>query len=157
MRYFALYQRQFSGRPRVLGLDSHVFVDHTSADNLEEVFARFQVEEMTETRLSRVALSPVRHTSMSVGDYLIGETGACFAVMPVGFRKAGYETFGARIELALHLLALGLEGTPGWNELFEDEAARLSAAIFQRLRDDSVGVARYVLKHHPFAIPFGGI
>lgn len=148
MRYFALYQREFSGKPRILSPDSHVFVDFTSADDQEEVFAQFQGEAMDETRLSRVMLSPVRHTSMSVGDYLIDETGACFAVMPVGFRKAGDETFGTRTELALQLLTLGLEKTPGWNTLFDHDPARLCAAVVERLRNDPSGVAWYALFPH---------
>ena len=39
MRYFALYQREFSGQLRTLTPNLHVFVDHTTADDLEEVFA----------------------------------------------------------------------------------------------------------------------
>ena len=141
MRYFALYQREFSGQPRMLRLDSHVIVDYTSADYLEEVFTRFQAEEMDEKRMNRVTLSSVRHTSMSVGDYLITETGACFAAMQIGFRKAGMETLGTRTELALHLLALGLEQTPGWAELFEEDPARLCFDLIERLRNGSGDVA----------------
>lgn len=60
---------------------------------------------------------------MSVGDLLIDETGHCFAVMPVGFKRAKLGTLEARTELALHLLALGLEGTPGWVGLLKHDAA----------------------------------
>ena len=149
MRYFALYQREFSGRPRTLTPDSHVFVDYTTADDLEEVFAQFQAEVMTETRRCRVQLSPVRHTSMSVGDLLSDETGHLFAVLPVGFQKVRIGTLGTRTELALHLLALGLERTPGWRELFEQDAALLGAAIAQRLRNDAYGTAMYARAPHP--------
>jgi hypothetical protein len=151
MRYFALYQLEFSGRPQTLTPDSHVFVDYTTADDLEEVFAQFQSEVMTETRRCRVQLSPVRHTSMSVGDLLIDETGRCFAVMPVGFQKVGIVTLEARTELALHLLALGLARTPGWTELFEQDAALLAAATYQRLRTDAYGTAMYA--RAPYPIP----
>lgn len=87
MRFFVLYQRQFLGMPQPPAADSHVFVDHTVADSLEEVFDQFQAEAMTETRRYRVLLSPARHTSMSVGDLVIDETGHCFAVMPMGFKR----------------------------------------------------------------------
>ena len=148
MRYFALYQREFSGRPRTLTPDSHVFVDYTTADDLEEVFAQFQAEVMTETRLCRVQLSLARHTSMSVGDLLIDEAGRCFAVMPVGFQKLRIVTLETRTELALHLLALGLERTPGWRELFEQDAALLGAAIVEQLRKRRLGTAHYALAPH---------
>lgn len=151
MRYFVLYQREFSGQPRMLKPDSHVIVDYTSAEDLGEVFSRFQAEEMDEKRLNRVMLSPVRHISMSVGDYLIDDTGRCFAVMRVGFRRAGTETLGTRTELALHLLALGLEQTPGWVELFEQDPARLCFAILERLRNDSGSAVGCALK--PRSLP----
>ena len=144
MRYFALYQREFSGQPRMLRPDSHVIVDTTSADD---------PEEMDKKRLNRVTLSSVRHTSMSVGDYLIDETGRCFAVMRVGFRRAGTETLGTRTELALHLLALGLEQTPGWVELFEQDPARLCFAILERLRNDPDSVAGCALKSRLIPTP----
>ncbi len=108
MRYFALYQREFSGRPQTLTPDSHVFVDYTKAENLEEVFAQFQAEVMTETRRCRVLGSFVCHASMSVGDLLLDEAGHLFAVMPVGFKRVRLATLKSRTELALHLLALGL-------------------------------------------------
>ncbi len=153
MRYFALYQREFSGRPRTLTPDSHVFVDTTIADDLEEVFAQFQSEVMTETRRCRILISPVRHTSMSVGDLLIDEAGHCSAVMPVGFQKLRIVTLEARTELALHLLSLGLERTPGWRELFEQDAALLAAAIAQRLRTNAYGTARYARAPYPIPPP----
>jgi hypothetical protein len=149
MRYFALYQLEFSGRPQTLTPDSHVFVDYTTADALEEAFAQFQGEVMTETRLCRVQLSLARHTSMSVGDLLIDEAGRCHAVMPVGFQKLRIVTLEPRTELALHLLALGLERTPGWTELFEQDAALLAAATHQRLRTNAYGTARYARAPHP--------
>jgi hypothetical protein len=149
MRYFALYQREFSGRPRTLTPDSHIFIDYTTADDLEEVFAQFQSEVMTETRRCRVMISPVRHTSMSVGDLLIDEAGRCHAVMPVGFLKLGIVTLETRTELALHLLALGLERTPGWRELFEQDPALLAAAIAQRLRTNAYGTAKYARAPRP--------
>jgi hypothetical protein len=151
MRYFALYQLESSRQPRMLAPDSHVFVDHTTADDLEEVFAQFQAEVMTETRRCRVQLSAVRHTSMSVGDLLIDEAGRCFAVMPVGFQKLRTSTLEARTELALHLLALVLERTPGWRELFEQDAALLGAAIVEQLRKRRLGTAHYALA--PYEIP----
>ena len=151
MRYFALYQREFSGRPQTLAPDSHVFVDYTTADDLEEVFVQFQAEVMTETRLCRVQLSLARHTSMSVGDLLIDEAGRCFAVMPVGFQKLRSVTLETRTELALHLLALCLERTPGWRELFEQDAALLGAAIVEQLRKRRLGTAHYALS--PYEIP----
>ena len=153
MRYFALYQREFSGKPHSLSPNSHVVVDTTSADDLEEVFARFQAEEMNEKRLNRVTLSSVHHTSMSVGDYLITETGACSAVTQIGFQKAGMETLGTRTELALHLLALGLEQTPGWVELFEEDPARLCFAILERLRNDPDSVVGCALKSRLISTP----
>ena len=104
---------------------------------------------MTETRRCRVQLSPVRHTSMSVGDLLIDEAGHCFAVMPVGFQKVRIVTLEARTELALHLLVLNLERTPGWRELFDQDAALLAAAIAQRLRADANGTAMYARAPHP--------
>lgn len=152
MRYFALYQREFTGMPRALGANSHTFVDYTTAMDLEEVFAQFQAEVMTETRRCRVQLSPVLHTSMSVGDLLIDEAGHLFAVMPVGFKRVRLATLKSRTELALHLLALGLERTPGWVELFEQDAALLGAAIAQRLRTDAYGTASYALAPHPIPL-----
>ena len=150
MRYFALYQREFTGMPRTLEADSHVFVDYTTADDLEEVFAQFQAEVMTEERRCRVLFKFVRHTSMSVSDIVIDEAGHCFAVMPVGFKRAKLGTLEARTELALHLLALGLEGTPGWAVLFEHDAALLTAAIVDRLRNDAHGVGSYARKPYQF-------
>ncbi len=64
MRYFALYQREFSVVPQPLTADSHVFVDYTSANDLEKMFTQFQGEVMTETRRCRVHVSGVNHTSM---------------------------------------------------------------------------------------------
>jgi hypothetical protein len=153
MRYFALYQREFSGRPQTLTPGSHVFVDYTTADDLEEVFAQFQGEVMTETRRCRILISPVRHTSMSVGDLLVDETGRCSAVMPVGFQKLRIVTLESRTELALHLLALGLERTPGWTALFEQDAALLGAAIAQRLRSNAYGTAMYARAPYPIPPP----
>lgn len=152
MRYFALYQREFTGMPRALGANSHTFVDYTTAMNLEEVFTQFQAEVMTETRRCRVQLSPVRHTSMSVGDLLIDEAGHLFAVMPVGFKRVRPVTLESRTELVLYLLAPGLERTPGWVELFEQDAALLGAAIALRLRTDAHGAARYALAPHPILL-----
>ena len=149
MHYFVLYQREFTGMPQALKASSHVFIDTTTADDHEEVFAQFQGEVMTETRCCRVQLSPVRHTSMSVGDLLIDEAGHCFAVMPVGFQKVRIVTLEARTELALHLLALNLERTPGWRELFEQDAALLAAAVVQRLRSDAYGPAMYTRAPYP--------
>jgi hypothetical protein len=123
MRYCALYQREFSGTSRPLERNSRVFVDYTSAEDLEEVFAQFQGEVMTETRRCWVQLSLACHTSMSVGNLVIDETGHCFAVIPVGFKRVRPDTLEARTELALHLLALGLERTSGWTELFKQDAA----------------------------------
>ena len=151
MRYFALYQREFTGMPRALTAMSHTFVNYTTANDLEEVFVQFQDEVMTETRRCRVQCSFVRHTSMSVGDLLIDETGHLFAVMPVGFKRVRPDTVESRTELALHLLALGLEKTPGWSELFEHDPALLAAAIALRLRTDAYGAARYALA--PYQIP----
>ena len=152
MRYFALYQREFTGIPRALATNSHTFVDYTTAMDLEEVFAQFQGEVMTETRRCRVQLSPVRHTSISVGDLLIDEAGHLFAVMPVGFKRVRPDTLGSRTELALHLLPLGLERTPRWVELFEQDAALLGAAIALRLRTDAHGAARYALVPKPIPL-----
>ncbi len=149
MRYFALYQREFSGRPQTLTPDSHVFVDYTTADDLEEVFAQFQAEVMTETRRCRVLGSFVCHASMSVGDLLLDEAGHLFAVTPVGFKRVRPDTLESCTELALHLLALGLEKTPGWCELFEQDAALLAAAIAQRLRTNAYGTAGYALAPYP--------
>jgi hypothetical protein len=151
VRYFALYQREFTGMPKALEPDSHIFVDYTTATDLEEVFVQFQAEVMTETRLCRVRLSLVRHTSMSVGDLIIDETGHLFAVMPVGFKRAKLDTLESRTELALHLLALGMEKTPGWAELFEQDPALLGAAIVGRLRKRRLGAAHYALA--PYKIP----
>jgi hypothetical protein len=151
MRYGVLYQREFTGRPQALEANSHTFVDTTTADDLEEVFAQFQAEVTTETRRYRIALAFVRHTSMLVGDLLIDETGHCFAVMLVGFQKLRIVTLATRTELALHLLALRLERTPGWRELFEQDAALLAAAIAQRLRTNAYGTAMYA--RAPYPIP----
>lgn len=139
MRYFALYQREFTGRPQLMKADSHVFTDYTTADDLGEVFAQFQAESMHETRRIRVALTATHHTSMSVGDFILDDAGRCFAVMPVGFIKAVITTLEFRTELALHLLSLGLERTPGWAELFEQDPALLGAAIADRIRNDAYG------------------
>ncbi len=137
--------------PQPLTADSHVFVDYTSANDLEEVFTQFQGEVMTETRRCRVHVSGVNHTSMSVGDFVIDETGHLFAVIPLGFKQARIYTLETRTELALHLLALGLESTPGWSELFEQDPALLGAAIVRRLRSGAYGAAHYALD--PLPIP----
>ncbi len=104
------------------------------------MFAQFQAEVMTETRRCRVLGSFVCHTSMSVGDLLLDEARHLFAVTPVGFKRVRPDTLESYTELALHLLALGLEKTPGWCELFEQERGATggcyrSAAPNQRLRD----------------------
>lgn len=151
MRYFALYQTQFTGMPRTPEADSHVFTDYTTADDLEEVFAQFQAEVMTEARLYRVALTRARHTSMSVGDFVVDETGHCFTVMPSGFKQTRMDTVESRTELALHLLSLGLERTPGWAELFEHDPAQLVAAIVNRLRNDPYGATSRARR--PYGIP----
>ena len=151
MRFFVLYQRSFTGLPEPLTPDSHVFVDYTEADSLEEVFNQFQAEAMTEGRRCRLFLKPVRHTSMSVGDLVIDEGGSCFAVMPIGFDPIMLDTLEAQVELALHLLALGLEDTAGWDELFEHDPARLAAANARRLRNDAYGVGSYARR--PYQLP----
>ena len=151
MRYFALYQREFSGMPKQLGPNSHVLVDYTSADDLEEVFGRFQSETMTEKRRCRIVSSPVQHTSMSVGDYLVGEDGLCYAVMPIGFKRLEPESVAVRTELALHLLALGLEASVGWTKLFTHEPAQLAFSIVERLRTDLYGVATHAKR--PYTTP----
>ncbi|CAA9589039.1 MAG: hypothetical protein AVDCRST_MAG86-4303 [uncultured Truepera sp.] len=150
MRYFALYQREFSVVPQPLTADSHVFVDYTTADDLEEVFAQFQGEVMTEERRCRVLFKFVRHTSMSVRDVVIDEAGSCFTVMPVGFKETNLSTPESRAELALHLLSLGLEGTPGWAGLFAHDAALLTAAIVDRLRNDAYGVGSNARRPYQF-------
>ncbi len=150
MRYFALYQREFTGQPQLMKPDSHVLTDTTTADDLETVFAQFQAEVMTETRRARVAFAVARHTSMSVGDFVLDETGHCFAVMPVGFEKAVIVTLESRTELALQLLSLGLERTPGWAELFEQDPALLGAAIVDRIRNDAYGTGSRARK--PYGI-----
>lgn len=150
MRYFALYQREFTGMPRTLEADSHIFVDYTTADDLEEVFAQFQGEVMTEERRCRVLFKFVRYTSMSVGDIVIDEAGSCFTVMPVGFEETNLSTPESRTELALHLLSLGLERTPSWVGLFEHDPALLVAAIVDRLRNDAYGVGSYARKPYQF-------
>ena len=134
----------------VLEADSHVFVDYTTAEDPEKVFAQFQGEAMTEARRCRVLLTFVRHTSMSVGDVVIDEAGRCFTVMPIGFEKTDLSTLEPRIELALHLLSLGLEGTPGWRELFEQDAAQLAVAIVERLRNDAYGAGSYARRPYQF-------
>ena len=136
--------------PQTLEADSHVFVDHTAADGLEEVFAEFQAEGMTEMRTIRIRTKNVRHTSVSVGDLVIDETGYCFAVMPVGFKRVALGTLESRTELALHLLSLGLGRTPGWSELFEQKPALLAFAVIDRLRNDAYGVGSYARK--PYGI-----
>ena len=150
MRYFAIYQREFSVVPQPLTADSHVFVDYTTAMDLEEVFAQFQGEVMTEARRCRVLFTFVRHTSMSVGDIVIDEAGRCFTVMPVGFEETDLSTPESRAGLALHLLSLGLEGTPSWAELFEHDAALLTAAIVERVRNDAYGVGSYARRPYQF-------
>lgn len=150
MRFFVLYQRQFSGMPQPPAADSHVFVDYTDADSLEEVFDQFQAEAMTEGRRCRLFLKPVCHTSMSVGDLVIDEGGSCFAVMPIGFAPVKLDTLEAQVEFALHLLALGLEDTAGWAGLFERDPAQLTAAIVRRLRNDDYGVRRYARRPYRF-------
>lgn len=151
MRYYALYQREFSVIPRPLSADSHVFVDYTSAPGVEEVFAQFQAEAMTETRYSRIVVTNVKRTSMSVGDVVLDEDGHAFTVMPIGFEEAELTSPVARTELALHLLSLGLETTVGWTRLFEHDPALLATAIVERLRGDPYGVGRNALK--PLGIP----
>lgn len=150
MRFFVLYQRSFTGVPQPLAADSHVFVDYTEADSLEEVFDQFQAEAMTEGRRCRLLLKPVCHTSMSVGDFVIDEGGSCFAVEPIGFNPVELDTLEARAELALHLLALGMEDTVGWDELFEHDPARLTIAIVERLRNDAYGVGSHARRPYQF-------
>lgn len=151
MRFFVLYQRPFSGMPQPPAVDSHVFVDYTEADSLEEVFDQFQAEAMTEGRRCRLFLKPVCHTSMSVGDLVIDEGGSCSAVMPIGFAPVKLDTPEAQVELALHLLALRLEDTAGWAGLFERDPARLAATIVERLRNDDYGVRSYARR--PYRLP----
>ena len=150
MRYFALYQREFSVVPQRLSADFDMFVDYTTAGDLEEVFAQFQGEVMTEARRCRVLFKFVRHTSMSVGDIVIDEAGSCFTVMHVGFEETDLSTLESRAGLALHLLSLGLEGTPGWTRLLEHDAALLTVTIVDRLRNDAYGVGSYARKPYQF-------
>lgn len=151
MRYYVLYQCEFSVTPQPLSVNSHKFVDYTSATGVEEVFTQFQGETMTETRYTRILLRFVKHTSMSVGDVVIDDDGHAFMVLPVGFREVEPTNLVTRTELALHLLSLGLEATAGWTELFEHDPALLATAIVARLRNDPYGVGHYALK--PFGIP----
>ena len=151
MRYYVLYQREFSITPRPLSPNSHEFVDYTTAGSLEEVFAQFQAEAMNDTRHTRILLRFVKHTNMSVGDVVIDEGGHAFMVLTVSFGKLDLATPEARTELALHLLSLGLETTVGWTELFERDPALLTAAIVARFRNDPYGVGHNALK--PFGIP----
>ncbi len=150
MRYYALYQRKFSVTPQPLSPNSHTFVDYTTAGSLEEVFAQFQAEGMTEERSARVWFRLVKHTSMSVGDVVIDDDGHAFMVLPVGFGEVELTSPLARTELALHLLSLGLESTVGWTELFEHDPALTTAAIVARLRNDPYGVGHHAPK--PFGI-----
>lgn len=151
MRYFALYQREFSGMPKQLEPNSHVLVAYTSADSLEDVFNRFQSETMTEKRRRRIMSNPVRHTSMSVGYIVIGENGFCHAVMPIGFAEVEANSIAECTELALHLLALSLEASEGWTRLFEREPAQLAFSLAERLRTDVYGVASRA--RTPYATP----
>ena len=129
--------------PKQLGPNSHVLVDYTSADDLEEVFSRSQSETMTEKRCCRIVSNPVQHTSMSVGDYLVDEDGSCCTVMPISFKRLEPEGVAVSTELALHLLALGLEASLGWTKLFTHEPTQLTFSIVQRLRTDVYGVATH--------------
>jgi hypothetical protein len=49
---------------------------------------------------NRVLFNPVCHTSLSVGDYIVDETGSGFAVTPVGFAGAKPDNLESRTELA---------------------------------------------------------
>jgi len=109
VRYYVLYQSEFSVMPQPPNVNSHKFIDYTSANGVEEVFAQFQGETMTETRYTRIVLRFVKHTSMSVGDVVIDDGGHAFMVLPVGFGEVELSSPLARTELALHLLSLGLE------------------------------------------------
>ncbi len=151
MRYYALCQREFSVTPQPLSPNSHKYVDYTNANDLEEVFAQFQAEGVTEERSAQVWLRLVKHTSMSVGDVVIDDGGHAFMVLTVGFGEVDLTNPLARTELALHLLSLGLETTVAWTELFEHEPAALAAAIVARLRNDPYGVGHSALK--PYTIP----
>ncbi len=150
MRYYVLYQSEFSVTPQPLNVNSHKFIDYTSANGVEEVFTQFQGETMTETRYTRIVLRFVKHTSMSVGDVVIDDGGHAFMVLPVGFGEVELSSLEARTELALHLLSLGLESTVGWTELFEHDPALMATAIVARLRNDPYGVGGTALK--PFGI-----
>ncbi len=150
MRYYVLYQSEFSVMPRLLNVNSHKFVDYTSASNVEEVFAQYQAENLTDERYARIVLRFVKHTCMSVGDVVIDDGGHAFMVLPVGFGEVELSSLEARTELALHLLSLGLESTVGWTELFEHDPALMATAIVARLRNDPYGVGRTALK--PFGI-----
>lgn len=153
MRYFVLYQQVFSGLPRPLGADSHVFVDDTTAVDLEEVFAAFQAEAMTEARRCRVLCQNVQHLSMSVGDLAVGGDGRAHAVLPVGFGRLEPVEVSEKAELALHLASLGLTRTPGWQELFAGDPASPAAELVRHLRGEAHKGPRYDLAAHPAPEP----
>ena len=104
------------------------------------MFYQFQAEAMTAGQHCRLFLKPICYTSMSASDLVIDEGGSCFAVMPIGFAPVELDTPEAQVELALHLLTLGLEDTAGWAGLFERDPAQLTAAIVRLLRNDAYGV-----------------
>lgn len=149
MHYFALYRREFTGMPRPLRVGSHALVGSVTAEDLDEAFYRLQGESMCGVLAEQIAANlQVRHTSASVGDILVNAEGIAFMVDLTGFSFLRLETTSARAEYALHLMSMQLEGSPGWEALFAEDATATAALLSERLRHDTLGLVYQA--RHPF-------
>lgn len=157
MHYFALYQTVFKGMARPLQVGSHALVGSLTAANLEEAYCDLQAESMCGVLAERIAANPsVAHTSASLGDILVPEDGCGFMVDLFGFKLLRLESSAGRAEYDLHLMSMRLERSPGWDALFREDAAAMTAVLVERLRHDTLGLfdhARHPLR--PRFAPLG--
>lgn len=134
MQYSALFQTPFVGMPRPLRQGSHAYTCEVEAEGLEAAFAELQGENMPEQLAWRIRANPlVQHTSLSVGDILIDKAGFAYMVDIIGFSKLELSKPAAAATLALHLSALGLRHTAGWDALVQQHAPSIIEVLADRL------------------------
>ncbi len=147
MRFYAYYQRGFTGRPQPFSLKTHVHAATLEAENLEEVFHKLQAEHLAPEDAAALRARGTQHTSMSVGDVVIDELGHAHQVMPIGFRQLDPETAEERFErLLVYLEVPELVGTRAYDALLEmGDGHEVMARLEVRVRED-LALAQRVLK-----------
>lgn len=123
MDYHAYYQKKPTFTSQTVTVDSHRYVATVSAPHPEAAFKALQANFMTRKVFKQVCAAST-HTSLSVGDALLGEDGRLYAVDPTGFFEQEPVTPRERFErFRLLLEHADLWGTRAWDALLEQGAA----------------------------------